>query len=96
MTDTMTKTCTLCERGFRRKDGMHLPSQRLGMIPVTACDAVQALKLGEPNQTLTFKGGPGRQWSAWVDGKILRDARGVGRGFATEDAALRAARKAAQ
>lgn len=56
---------------------------------------IRAVKLGSPNQTLTFKGGPGRQWIAYVDGEMLRNARGVGRGFATEATALRAARIAA-
>ena len=30
-------------------------------------------------------------WFAYVDGKMLRDKRGVGRRFKTEQAALRAA-----
>lgn len=34
----MAKRCHLCERGFQTKDGYHVPSQRLGMIPVTICE----------------------------------------------------------
>jgi hypothetical protein len=40
------------------------------------------------------KSGIDRPWSAYVNGVLLRNARGVGRSFATEDAALKAARAA--
>ncbi len=34
----MTKPlCPLCEQGFATYGGKHLPSQSLGMIPVTPC-----------------------------------------------------------
>lgn len=29
--------CILCDRGFPMQDGMHVPTQSLGMIPATLC-----------------------------------------------------------
>lgn len=36
--ETREKTCSLCEAGFPLQNGMHIPTQALGMIPVTPCE----------------------------------------------------------
>ena len=81
--------CYLCEQGFRRVDGIHIPSQRLGMIPNTPCDRVFASHGG--NMTDDNK----RPWLAYVDGVPIRKQRGDARRFATAKAAYAAACKAA-
>lgn len=35
--DESLPQCVLCEKGFRLVNGKHIPSQSLGMIPVTPC-----------------------------------------------------------
>lgn len=82
-------TCRLCDDGFRRVDGVHVPSQRLGMIPTTPCARVFAIHGG--NMTDDNK----RPWMAYVDGAPVRKQSGDARRFATASAAYAAARKAA-
>lgn len=82
-------TCGNCTKGFRRIDGIHIASQRKGMIPNTPCDRVFATH-GCP----TF-GTDDRAWLAYVDGEPLRKKRGDARRFATAAAAYAAACKAA-
>lgn len=97
MTDPLIKeaasaglvTCTYCERGFRRVDGVHIASQRLGMIPSAPCDRVFASHGGNMTDDNT------RPWMAYVDGAPIRKQSGDARRFATAKAAYAAARKAA-
>ena len=76
-------TCIHCERGFRRVDGIHVGSQRLGMIPNVPCDRVFAAR-GEGADTA-------RPWLAYVDGEVLRKKTGEARRFVTARAAYAAA-----
>jgi hypothetical protein len=82
-------TCGNCERGFRRIDGIHIPSQRLGMIPNTPCDRVFAIHGG--NMTNDNE----RPWMAHVDGDVVRKKSGDARRFSSAKAAYIAACKAA-
>lgn len=81
-------TCGNCNRGFRRVDGIHIGSQRLGMIPDAPCDRVFAT---------CDKKAPdlARSWLAYVDGEPLRKSRGELRRYTSAATARRAARKAA-
>jgi hypothetical protein len=81
--------CRHCDRGFRRVDGIHIPSQSLGMIPATPCDRVFAVHGG--NMTDDNK----RPWLAYVDGEPIRKQSGDARRFTTAKAAYAAACKAA-
>ena len=81
--------CGNCTRGFRRVDGDHIGSQRLGMIPNTPCDRVFAVHGG--NMTDDNK----RPWMAYVDGEPVRKKSGDARRFASAASAYAAARKAA-
>ncbi|HSX23223.1 MAG TPA: hypothetical protein VLE97_10670 [Gaiellaceae bacterium] len=87
----MTKpepSCSLCEAGFRRVDGIHIGSQRLGMIPNRPCERVFATcDLAAPDLS--------RSWLAYVDGEPLRTTGGEPRRYATSSTARRAARRAA-
>ncbi len=87
--------CGNCEIGFRRVNGIHIGSQRLGMIPDTPCDAIVATKFNHGDDHERYKGGARRNWGVYVDGELLRTKAGVGRAWTTEAAALRAGRKAA-
>ena len=80
-------TCGNCDHGFRRVDGIHIGSQRLGMIPNAPCDRVFAAR-GEGADTA-------RPWLAYVDGAPLRKASGEARRYASAKSAYAAARKAA-
>ncbi len=81
-------TCDYCDRGFRRVDGIHIGSQRLGMIPNASCDRVLAT---------CDKKAPdiARSWLACVDGAPLRTSGGELRRYTSASTARRAARKAA-
>ena len=87
MTAAANVQCALCDAGFRRVDGIHIGSQRLGMIPDRPCKRVCAEQVAA---TLTD-----RPWIAHVDGEPLRKRDGEVRRFATATAAVNAARKAA-
>lgn len=78
--------CPHCEAGFRRVGGVHIGSQRLGMIPDTPCARVFATAV-DVDAT--------RPWRAYVDGAPLRGASGGVRCFASPDTAYAAACKAA-
>lgn len=79
--------CSLCTAGFRREGGVHVGSQRLGMIPSTPCERVFAARdNGTPSNP---------RFVAYVDGAWLRTPRGDVRRFATKAAATKAARRAA-
>ena len=80
-------TCGHCDRGFRRIGGIHIGSQRLGMIPDVPCERVFAAR-GEGADTA-------RPWIAYVDGEALRKKSGEARRFASATAAYAAARKSA-
>lgn len=82
-----TARCRLCDAGFRRVGGIHVPSQRLGMIPATPCDRVFAAR--EVSVV------PGRSYLAYVDGQPILKRDGDARRFASAGAALSAARRAA-
>lgn len=82
-------TCRHCAHGFRRVDGVHVPSQRLGMIPATPCTRVFAVHGG--NMTDDNR----RPWMAYVDGEPIRKQSGDARRFATANAAYAAACEAA-
>jgi hypothetical protein len=82
-------TCVLCDRGFRRVDGVHIPSQRLGMIPTTPCDRVFATHGGSMTDDNE------RPWMAHVDGDVVRKKSGDARRFSSAEAAYAAARGAA-
>lgn len=91
MTATATASfptaCGNCDRGFRRVNGVHVASQRLGMIPDTPCKRVGAAV----DEAADFR----RRFVAYVDGELLRKKDGDVRHFATATAAVNAARKAA-
>lgn len=50
----MSQYCQLCERGFPLKGAFHIPTQALGMIPVTRCKAVPS-KTTDPEVTYFSK-----------------------------------------
>jgi hypothetical protein len=77
--------CGNCDVGFRRVNGIHIASQRLGMIPDIPCDRVFAAQIE----------GTKRPWRAYVDGAPLRDKYGMPRHYATAKSAYAAACKAA-
>ncbi len=79
-------TCKNCDIGFRRAHGIHVGSQRLGMIDDIPCDRVFAAR-GEGTDTA-------RPWLAYVDGAPLHKHSGEERHFASAKAAYAAARKA--
>ena len=77
--------CGNCERGFRRVAGVHIGSQRLGMIPDSPCQRVFA----------THGGSDVKPWMAYVDGSPVCTSLGYARRFKTARAAYRAALLAA-
>jgi len=81
--------CGYCDRGFRRVDGIHIGSQRLGMIPDAPCDRVFATHGGAMTEDNK------RPWMAYVDGDPIRKQSGDARRFSSAKAAYAAARKAA-
>jgi len=81
--------CLLCAGGFRRVDGVHIGSQRLGMISDTPCSRVFATHGGNMTDDNT------RPWLAYVDGSSIRKKHGDARRFASAAAAYNAALKAA-
>ncbi len=78
--------CHLCDAGFSRINGIHVGSQRLGMIPSSPCERVFAT-CGEDAATA-------RPWLAHVDGEPLRKQSGEARRFSSAAAAYVAARRA--
>jgi hypothetical protein len=85
---TARATCGYCDYGFRRVAGIHIGSQRLGMIPDAPCESVFAVQIAA---TLAD-----RPWIVHVDGEpLLRKRDGEVRRFATATAAVNAGRKAA-
>ena len=82
-------TCGNCDVGFRRVDGVHIASQRFGMIPNVPCERVFATHGGSMTEDNK------RPWLAYVDGAPLRKQSGDARRFATARAAYAAACKAA-
>jgi len=82
--------CGSCDIGFRRFEGIHIGSQRKGMIPDVPCERVFATR-GSGNMTEDNA----RPWLAYVDGAPIRKKNGDTRRFATAKAAYAAARKAA-
>lgn len=81
--------CGYCDRGFRRVDGIHIGSQRRGMIPDAPCDRVFATHGGAMTEDNK------RPWMAYVDGDPIRKQSGDARRFSSAKAAYAAARKAA-
>lgn len=70
--------CHLCRCGHRRVDGIHVPTQRIGMIKATLCRSIVAV----PCKLVLGR------WLAYVDGKPIPD-----RTWGTANGAVRAARK---
>lgn len=70
--------CHLCRCGHRRVDGIHVPTQRIGMIKATMCRSIVAV----PCKLILGR------WLAYVDGKPIPD-----RTWGTANGAVRAARK---
>lgn len=81
--------CAYCDKGFRRIGGVHIGSQRLGMIPNTQCEHVFVTHLGSATESNA------RPWIAYVDGEPLRRASSDARRFASPSTAYRAACAAA-
>ena len=81
------KSCGNCDVGFRRVDGIHIGSQRLGMIPNTPCERVGAVA--------DSKAASRQRWVPHVDGAVLRKKDGEIYRFATATAAVRKARATA-
>jgi hypothetical protein len=79
--------CGNCDVGFRRINGVHIGSQRLGMIPDTPCTRVFAARAGQATDEWP--------WIAYVDGKPVRKKNGKLWYYATARDAYAAARKAA-
>lgn len=85
-------TCPLCERGIPRSLGVHVPSQRAGMIQPAPCSRVFATNVERVEETYLNR----RPWVAYVDGDVLRVAGGKqARRFATPERAYREACRAA-
>ena len=82
-------TCAHCDAGFRRVEGIHIGSQRLGMIPSVPCDRVFAVHGGSMTEDNK------RPWMAYVDGAPVRKQSGDARRFASAKAAYSAAKRAA-
>lgn len=82
-------SCRLCDADFRRVGGVHIGSQRRGMIQDTPCERVFAVHGNSMTDANT------RPWMAWTDGDVLRRRSGDARRFASAEAAYRAACKAA-
>ena len=82
-----TASCGHCDLGHRRLCGIHIPTQRKGMIPAAPCRRVAAVNTGAADA---------RPWLAVADGVTVRTPRGVPRSYATAHAAYRAARRASQ
>jgi len=80
-------TCDYCDRGFRRVEGVHIGSRRLGMIPNEPCGRVRAI--------CTDVTDGWKPWEARVDGETLRKPHGEPRRFSSAHAAYAAACKAA-
>lgn len=87
--DRRNDQCANCDHGFRRVEGLHIGSQRLGMIPSTPCDRVLAVCNKRSEVPLA------RSWLAYVDGSPLRTPGGEFRRYTSKSTAYRAARKAA-
>jgi hypothetical protein len=81
-------TCHCCDQGFRRVAGIHIGSQRLGMISNEPCARVFAT-CDQKAPDLA------RSWLACVDGAPLRKGSGEVRRYTSASTARRAARKAA-
>lgn len=79
--------CPYCDRGFRRVMGIHVGSQRKGMIPSVACERVVAVGQGAGGKA---------PFVAYVDGRALVNRDGIPRLFAAKKTAVRAARRHAQ
>lgn len=80
-------TCPYCDKGFRRVNGRHVGSVKLGMIPDTPCERIFAAHVG--NATEHNK----KPWLAYVDGAPLENANGVPLRYAKADIAYQAAKK---
>jgi hypothetical protein len=76
--------CRLCDAGFRRVNGIHIGSQRLGMIPDTPCDRIFVV-LGDTAPNVR------RPWVAYIDGKQFCSRLGAPRWFASAKTAYAAA-----
>jgi hypothetical protein len=81
--------CLLCDADFRRVRGIHVGSQRHGMISNRPCERVFVAHGG--NMTA----GNTRPYLAYVDGEPLRRRSGDARRFASAAAAYAAARRTA-
>jgi hypothetical protein len=79
-------TCTNCDQGFRRVHGIHIGSQRLGMIPDSPCRRVFAATQGDNTTKIA-----NRSWTAHIDGDVLRQQSGKARRFSSAKAAYAAA-----
>jgi hypothetical protein len=82
---TTPAACALCAAGFRRVNGIHVGSQRLGMIPNSPCERVLAVRYDDSKCP----------WTAQVDGELLRKLSGGARRFSSQQTAYAAACKAA-
>ena len=80
-------TCAYCEKGFRRVNGRHIGSQKLGMIPDTPCDALFAAHVGNATEQNR------KPWLAYVDGSPLVNAKGVPLRYSKPEIAYEAAKK---
>jgi hypothetical protein len=76
--------CGNCKVGHRRIAGIHVPTQRKGMIPATPCDRIVAVRIN------SWTIGP---WYVYVDGALLRTPRGEPRRYSSEGRALAAGRR---
>lgn len=82
--------CRLCEAGFRRAvGGVHVGSQRKGMIPNQPCERVFAAHGGVATEINA------KPYLAYVDGAPIKNADGVPRRFGTARTAFKAAQRAA-
>lgn len=81
-------TCGYCDRGFRRVNGIHIGSQRLGMIPDSPCARVFVARDGDMTDDNK------RPWMAHVDGNMLHKRGGGTRRFSSPKTAYTAAREA--
>lgn len=81
--------CSLCDAGFRRVGGVHIGSQRLGMILDEPCARVFVVHGGAMTEDND------KPWMAHVDGDVLRKKSGDARRFKSPRAAFVAAQQGA-
>lgn len=87
--------CAYCKIGWRRWHGLHVPTQRHGMIPATSCRRIEAQRISHPDSTETVRPCVSLLYAS-VEGRRLLTTNGHVRRYLTEEAAMRAGRLASE